>query len=870
MYIRGPHAFCCNGALYEAFIDEKSGVNMNVYSVNRSTTSPAVLTLHENIVFTPKGKRLIIQQAGTFTDANTGVKKPFLLVRDDLSQSHYLLTVMNTTGNENNTGKNKLGAIRKLVCMKDDVLNNVKIVDGPMIIWTCDQNVNIGFTTKEKQTIFDKHSFPVLDLEKQVSHFTVISTVSTIGGLLMFIKHSCKNHQSDEEDLFQGLEGDEISLDVWSVKQNTDNKSWTQRKLDSSHFLPAQYSGAIVDCLVKIKPPNSSDGEEQMESDVVLLLDGGYIVTLRNGRLLNCCQVDSSVTSFHEWYFIGLFDSTTAVIKMSPSEVIIVDSGSGKVTKTWSEVSNAMIGDFLQCGHTQILVTFTEESSHDEGTSWMLTDLAMCEIHSGQWTPDEEDDHGDDSSSKGKALALKALFNNLQSSAVNLCSAEQHLSNKVKFLHSTWAHLQHLTGGGETTLPLPEVPLLTLKDDGSLKAKITDQNLPGIKTIVSWHTSIGCLHVIGVDVHNGSNRTLHCCTLSLVQHSTMTEAQDISSVSKWLPHVSSDNTDHMTSEAHSAKRLKLNPLMELPTMQQKELPLRPGDRKMLTVSFDGMEVGVQHGWKLWVFLMSREHVPTVSESGDQTEGTPKELTVCCGSVAMTTEDYLKGTYAIAPDLTSGSVRDPEVIQSSLSSIQTCNTLVLTSAFTDLTHTAGIIEAQTHFQHAATLSCLCPVNCPPLQYVRITSVSVLSQTKVHVCVWTRDSNQLNLLVAYLSSHLPDDVIISHNEDAELQCAVKDAVSCLSQEVKTLSMSVKTLLEDSSQAVKALMSSSASVAGVTHQDQVSDFQQRFREEQDAVHSCVDTRVTVRDTRVLRNNICRLQRLTDEHMACMKSTD
>ncbi|XP_046547230.1 uncharacterized protein LOC124257259 isoform X2 [Haliotis rubra] len=338
---------------------------------------------------------------------------------------------------------------------------------------------------------------------------------------------------------------------------------------------------------------------------------------------------------------------------------------------------------------------------------------------------------------KERALALKALFNNLQSSTTNLCSAEQHLSNKVKFLHSTWAHLQQLSGGGETTLPLPEVPLSTLKDDGSLKANITDPKLPGIKTTVSWQTSVGCLHVIGVDVHNGSNRTLHCCTLSLVPHSTMTEAQGMASVSKWLPHVSSDNTDYTrTSETHSAKRLKLNPPITLPTMQQKELPLRPGDRKTLTVSFDGEEVRVQDGWRLWVFLTSREHVPTVSESGDQMEGSHRELTVCCGSVAMTTDDYLKGTYAIAPDLTSGSVRDPVIIQASLSAVQTCNTLVLTSAFTDLTHTAGIIEAQTHFQHATSLDCLCPVNCLPLQYVRITSVCVLSQTKVCLCVWTR--------------------------------------------------------------------------------------------------------------------------------------
>ncbi|XP_046547225.1 uncharacterized protein LOC124257255 [Haliotis rubra] len=148
-----------------------------------------------------------------------------------------------------------------------------------------------------------------------------------------------------------------------------------------------------------------------------------------------------------------------------------------------------------------------------------------------------------------------------------------------------------------------------------------------------------------------------------------------------------------------------------------------------------------------------------------------------------------------------------------------------------------------------------------------------KTKVCLCVWTRDSHQLDFLVAYLSSHLPDDVIISHSEEAGLQCAVKDAVSYLSQEVKTLSICVKTLLGDSSQAVKALMSSSASVAGVTHQDQVTDFQQRFREEQDAVHSCVDTSVTVRDTRVLTDNICRLERLerlTDEHIACMKSVD
>ncbi|XP_046363150.2 uncharacterized protein LOC124139826 isoform X2 [Haliotis rufescens] len=663
MYIRGPHAFCCNGELYEAFIDEKSRVNINVYYVTRSRTSPAGLTFRENFVYMSKGKDLIIQEVGTFIDSNSGMQKPFILVRDAMSQTHYILAVTNIPGDTNTSPKNTLSAIRSLLFKKEEL-----------------------------------------------------------------------------------------------------------------------------------------------------------------------------------------------------------------VTKTWSEVSNIMIGDFLQYGHHQILVTFTEESSDDEGSSWMLTDLAMCDIDSSRWASGMEVDHSDDSCSKGKASALKALSNNLQSSTTNLCSAEQHLSNKVKFLHSTWAHLQHLSGGGETTLPQPEVPLTTLKDDGSLTANMTGKKPPGIKTTVSWQTSVGCHRVIGVDVHNTSNRTLSCCTLSLVQHSTMTETRSMSSQSKWLPHESFEQTDEKrTPEKHASKRLRLSPLLTLPIMQQKGQPLRPGDKKTLTVSFDGEQAGVQDGWKLWVFLTTLEHGPTGPESGDQVmEGSHRERTICCGSVSMTTKDYLKGTYSIAPDLTSGSVRDPDIIQASLSAVQTCTTLLLTSVFTDLTHTAGIIEAQTDFQLAVSLGCLCPVNCPPLQYVRITSVCVLSQTKVHLCVWTRDCNQLELLVDYLSSHLPDDVIISHSEDAGLQYAVNDTVSSLSQEVKALSMMVKTLLEDSNQAVKALMSSSASVAGDMQQDQLTDFQHRFREEQAAVHRCVDTGVSVGDARVLTDNILRLERLTDQHIACMKSVD
>lgn len=44
----------------------------------------------------------------------------------------------------------------------------------------------------------------------------------------------------------------------------------------------------------------------------------------------------------------------------------------------------------------------------------MLTDLAMCEIDSSQWASGMEVDQSDDSCSKGKASALKALSNNLQ------------------------------------------------------------------------------------------------------------------------------------------------------------------------------------------------------------------------------------------------------------------------------------------------------------------------------------------------------------------------------------------------------------------------------------------------------------------------
>ncbi|WAQ97885.1 hypothetical protein MAR_022258 [Mya arenaria] len=575
-----------------------------------------------------------------------------------------------------------------------------------------------------------------------------------------------------------------MNVKLENLKLIYEIKDGSFKEINVNAFIPKEY----VSCISALKLTKVSESGEDcvLQTSVIIGTEEGYIIFLVNGQLQRCVQLFQTPISYievsNELYVIG-------------SDIVytIVDQTFNTKVEALSAV-HLVKGDFFQHGSDQFLLF---KSYPEDGVKGLLFDASF-----NLMTPDNDTDNDGRDGHSNVQTAVRALNKRLQTEELIYQERVQECGRLEEFLSATLTRQLHLAEGGDAHISGTSydlLPLITGETDITISTRTKS---PGfifdVKNV--WQKTYLHKWCVGVVISYKTERKVRAW-LDLVpaRGSGVTMTTSNARCVLIEPPDQSCGDGHSSSEPGALE----NDATGVDEVHASNSPSKPCEETLLSVTsvprFDGekVELTLILNWQ----VLTNELLVLDSLSSRR-EGNSRVFTRPCGQVTLAVADVLKGNHALdvvkgtadTAESEMGDWDDVRYDRLAFMAIQTATDLEICASPGVLCRIETLLTDRCRLRYSHHLDCyMC--DSPVLSGVQFRLGEQRPGAPARDAVFFAQGNDdVLLMVHYLYSKLPDEVIISTKEISRDSDSAKACREALKKEANFLSSGLKKLLGD----------------------------------------------------------------------------